>query len=562
MPAKLPDSIKSLVIQQWLLQGRPRNDIAAENGLSTGAVTNIVNEWRHSLGFTAVHELREFATTLRKIGITASQCALGFRVATILSRIGVNEDSIETFALDVYNRCKNIGLSPENISSYIQDLIEFSATNVLPISKISDYLKQKRDEKESLEEEIRRLDTQISTLKQEKKECESARDQALQEKEMTFSEIKWYSNLKEELRKYSIQVDAISEFAKLVNNIRQHSRFDVDKVINEFWDLEMLRASNIKLKNDIDSQQKYVDKLKEERSTLEVYVNMQNQGISTYNSLKAIGFGLKELTFLYDTVNEIATENEIPITKAVTKFLSDVEEQYDKNLGFEVKIQKMRDELNKLRNERAKQRAEMLLNPLIAPTLLKLIQRGLCHQDIIDIAEIIEKYSTGANVSSSDKDKQSLISDLEKYGGLKSTIEHLTQQENTLTKNIDFLKNQKQELEQNNQRTFSSYIQLSHTVDFLQGVAFSLRNEITSLAAIYIPMMSMLGLQFHDFEKEKSAHQFNEFSALSRSSNGEDVPIHEIKEDVIKAIEILMNKIDPDDVELSTYLRIAHEALI
>jgi hypothetical protein len=177
MPAKLPDSLKSLVIQQWL-QGRPRNDIAAQNRLSTGAVTNIVNEWRQSLGDKAANELRGFATTLKNIGITASECALGFRVATTMSRIGVNEDSIETFALDVYNRCKNIGLSPENISSFIQDLIEFSATNVLPISKISDYLKQKREEKQSLEEEIKRLDTQVSTLKQEKKDCESVRDEA------------------------------------------------------------------------------------------------------------------------------------------------------------------------------------------------------------------------------------------------------------------------------------------------------------------------------------------------------------------------------------------------
>ena len=168
MPAKLPNSIKSLVIQQWLL-GRPRNDIAAENGLSSGAVTNIINEWRQSLGFAAADELREFATTLRKRGITASQCAVGFRVAMTLSRIGVNEDSIETFVLDVYNRCKNIGISPENISSYIQDLIEFSTTNVLPISKISDYLRQKKEEKQSLEEEVRGLDAQISNIQARKK---------------------------------------------------------------------------------------------------------------------------------------------------------------------------------------------------------------------------------------------------------------------------------------------------------------------------------------------------------------------------------------------------------
>ena len=32
MPARLPDNIKSLVIQQWL-EGKPRNNIAAEKWL-------------------------------------------------------------------------------------------------------------------------------------------------------------------------------------------------------------------------------------------------------------------------------------------------------------------------------------------------------------------------------------------------------------------------------------------------------------------------------------------------------------------------------------------------
>ena len=89
-----------------------------------------------------------------------------------------------------------------------------------------------------------------------------------------------------------------------------------------------------------------------------------------------------------------------------------------------------------------------------------------------------------------------------------------------------------------------------------------MRNETTSLAAIYTSMMSLLILQFHDIEKEQSTHRFNEFAALSRSSKGQDVPIDEIKQDVRKAIGLLMNKIGQDDVELSTYLHIAHDSLI
>ena len=88
---------------------------------------------------------------MKKVGITAAQCALGFRAAMILNKIGVKEDDIEYFISDVYNRCKNIGLSAENIAVYLQDLFEFSkatgGTSILPISKIEDYLREKERRK-------------------------------------------------------------------------------------------------------------------------------------------------------------------------------------------------------------------------------------------------------------------------------------------------------------------------------------------------------------------------------------------------------------------------------
>jgi hypothetical protein len=38
-------------------------------------------------------------------------------------------------------------------------------------------------------------------------------------------------------------------------------------------------------------------------------VNTHNQLLNKYNYLEVMGFGLKELTFLWNTVNEIAREN-------------------------------------------------------------------------------------------------------------------------------------------------------------------------------------------------------------------------------------------------------------
>jgi DNA-binding transcriptional MerR regulator len=226
MPAGLPNNIKTLVIQQWL-QGRPRNDIASENSVSYGAVTNIVNEWRYNLGFAVADELRQLAVTMRKVGITAAQCALGFRLATVMLRIGVKEDTLESFILDVYNRCKDIGLSPENIASYLTDLLEFSKT--VSFSKIPDYVKEKTNEKIKLEQEIEELKEQIETLQQQKENAVSLRDTALQDERITGSELKWYSGLRGELRKYGIPIDDIQWFAKAMKGVKQLN-YDVDSI--------------------------------------------------------------------------------------------------------------------------------------------------------------------------------------------------------------------------------------------------------------------------------------------------------------------------------------------
>jgi hypothetical protein len=83
MPSRIPDSMKSLVIQQWL-RGARRDTIAVDNGISAGAVTSIVNEWRATIESAKADELRELGTSLRRVGITPGQCAHGFRVAMIM----------------------------------------------------------------------------------------------------------------------------------------------------------------------------------------------------------------------------------------------------------------------------------------------------------------------------------------------------------------------------------------------------------------------------------------------------------------------------------------------
>jgi hypothetical protein len=112
-------------------------------------------------------------------------------------------------------RCQDIGLSPENISFYLVDLLELSKT--VSLSKIPDYVKEKTNEKRKLEEDTEKLKVQIETVQVEKSDVESLRDIALQGERMTSSELKRYSDLTAEFRKYGISIDDISKLAKIRN---------------------------------------------------------------------------------------------------------------------------------------------------------------------------------------------------------------------------------------------------------------------------------------------------------------------------------------------------------
>src|SRR5437763_13947899 len=97
----------------------------------------------------------------------------------IMLNMRVKEDDFESYILDIYNHCKNVGLSPENISSHLKDLVDFSTTNAIPFSQIPNYIKQKIEEKEKLVEEIKKLKAQREILNLQKSYSEFVRDQSI-----------------------------------------------------------------------------------------------------------------------------------------------------------------------------------------------------------------------------------------------------------------------------------------------------------------------------------------------------------------------------------------------
>jgi hypothetical protein len=550
MSSKLPAHTKSLVIQQWL-EGVQRDLIAANNGLSAGAVTNVVNEWRRGLGSAIIDDLRELGVTFRKVGITPAQCALGFRIAMMMAKLGVKkEDDLEPFILHVYNNCIDLGLSPEDVASHIKDLLEFSKNtnnNAVPLSQISDFIQQKTNEKKKLEEEIQILKDEIKTLNEEKLDSEHRRASALYEEHMTAVELKSHSDLKEKLGQYGIPIDDISKFAKVIHGISQKG-YDVGKVIEEFSELESTRSKYWDYKASIPDLKIKYDGLNQEYSELEQSVNSCKQKLSLNNELQAMGFGIKELKLLRNTIKEIADANNIPPDQAQQKFYKDIEEQYDDKLGFESQLNKLRSEIATVSNNLTFLRTATLAQPLVGPSLQRLFSKGLSEQDIVELANIFERshiYSGDGGSdggSSTNIDRQSLISGRQKYGGIKSTIQELNQK-------VDELQRQKKGLDEQNQKMLSILAYSKPVVEFLHGSADSLRNDDdnTKILAMIAFILYTLYIRYVGIEKfiDDGPEEFVPLSrAAAAAGRSENISVPELKLAVEKALTILIAKLD------------------
>jgi hypothetical protein len=109
MPAAIPEIIRSRVIGQWL-EGLSRDFIAQDNNVSTGAVSNIINEWSIALGKPESDAFRELAKSIKLVDLTPYECAIGFRTTKLLREQGINPEVAEQFIVDLYKKCKILEL--------------------------------------------------------------------------------------------------------------------------------------------------------------------------------------------------------------------------------------------------------------------------------------------------------------------------------------------------------------------------------------------------------------------------------------------------------------------
>ncbi len=533
------------------------NQIVDETSISKGKVHYLITDWKNKI--SDIDKIRDFTVLVRKSDMSIQQCAQGFRMINMLKNLGIQEDDndtidiynndiksstyneLYTFIEDIYLTCKNLGVTPANISSWINDLFDFHSVNnsniinnsssliekdntfdkkplisdsfqaenkvnyetetnlandtnsdlklkdeslvekEIPfISQISYYISQKKKEYKKLENYKKELEKDIKIEESKRNQIDLELEMVKQEQKYVMSFIDWFYDLKRNLlENYAIKIeDDIQGFSQLIHDFKEHG-YDATEIIKEY-----LRSLSIKL--EIKTHESHIAKLSEQRASLNnsvLYLQSEiddhKQTLDVYSELKAMEFRLKELKQLRYTILEIAGANNISRAEASSKFLKDVEEQYDTKLGFESKVKEKREELVVLNNQINASRQILWFTPLIGPSLSNLFQKGIGEQDIVGINQLVETCSNNINIGNQNENTKDKISrsehwklftdDLKKYSDIKIAIKERQDGLEKIQKEVNELNKQKQDVSNNLQILISFINAINSKISYYKG---------------------------------------------------------------------------------------------
>jgi hypothetical protein len=221
--------------------------------------------------------------------------------------------------------------------------------------------------------------------------------------------------------------------------------YDVNKVLTKYSELSYFDKLEEVQNHTIQKSRIEIEQLTQLKKSLNEEVNWNRLKLSKNQELENLGFGIKELKILYNTIIEISKENEINPKEAAQKFFSDMDD-YDDIVGFKKKVEELRKESSNLNMQIANNRIILSSQQYISTILQNLLSIGISEKDIADINSILllggfDYYNNDSN--NLIINKQSLISELMKYRNIQLVTKSLEQNKIQLTNSISELENQK-----------------------------------------------------------------------------------------------------------------------
>lgn len=134
MGEKIPEPIRRNVLREWL-EGLPRRQIARDNQIGTGTVSEIVKASKEKDSEARIDVLREAAVMLRREGLNVDTFLESIHLKRFLDEIGLKEN-LEEFARHLDVHCFKRGLTPDTFMNLVANMSSLSDEFGVPVEEL------------------------------------------------------------------------------------------------------------------------------------------------------------------------------------------------------------------------------------------------------------------------------------------------------------------------------------------------------------------------------------------------------------------------------------------
>ena len=351
MRIPIAEETRQEVITKWL-SGWARDKIAGEIGVGAGTVTNIIAKWTDEVGIPTAGAIRELSVEIRRAGMSIRECARGLRITRVLSSKMVDDEVIglELFVDKVYNKCKYLNISPDHLVELASEIWELSKN--MPTSQIPSHLAEKIKEKESLETEIKKLNTDRSRALEEY-------NKILQQSDTTGETLEEYNEVRGYLSGFGLGIADLNRLRLALQNGERHD-FDVNQIVQKISRNQSLEYEEQELQKRLAKERDDLSVTKNTSRVIEMDMEQNAAKIKYCDDLSSLGFGLDELRKLKDALLEIAKDRDSGSSvDNATDILKLFFKQIEEFQNLESRIESLKKEKNGIEEAR-----KMLINDL------------------------------------------------------------------------------------------------------------------------------------------------------------------------------------------------------
>jgi hypothetical protein len=294
--------------------------------------------------FATCNDHRKLSAPLLQ-GIGLNDLARSVRLSNYIKNLGTTDDQIESFVANLANSPE-----PEMLIDVANQVAKLSRSESIPLEDLEGHVKQKEEEKQRLEEEIKQTRAILESTNVE------------------METINEYKQLKAELSKYHLSSDDPQRLLTVLDNLKDY-RYDPKKIVAEFSNIKSLKRREKELKDNC--------------AELEKRMSGDRQVVPLLQQIRSMGIGIDKLQVFSVAVSEKAEIYNTSISAAAYRVIEDIE-NYNRIGGLKKEISRLAVQI-------------FGMNEICAPrnkaitSLVKLQSYGISDQEVLKVYEYLNR---------------------------------------------------------------------------------------------------------------------------------------------------------------------------